>query len=107
MHDETPEPDRPAWVCRFTLARSLKREPEYLPTLHVVPPRSSFLQITEVLQHALSLGMEAIRDLDPEIGEMIITPFGETEILQFDDRAGERVPAFEQDGWKVFIDWNV
>lgn len=38
---------------------------------------------------------------------MIIIPFGEPGILPFDERARESDPAFEQDGWKVFIDWNV
>jgi hypothetical protein len=96
-----------ALVYSITLARSAKWEAEHSGTLRVIPPGNiASLSDDLVFAHGYSLGVEAIRHLDPEVGRMIVEPNGKPVRRPFDQATHDSPPAFEKDGWQVFIEWE-
>ncbi len=96
-----------ALVFPITLARSAKWEAEYSGTVRVIPPGNiASLSDDVAFAHGYSLGVEAIRHLDPEVARMIVKPNGKPEALPFDQNSHTSPPAFEKDGWRVFIEWE-
>ena len=96
-----------ALVFPITLARSTKWEAEYSGTVRVIPPGNiASLSDDVAFAHGYSLGVEAIRHLDPEVARMIVKPNGKPEALPFDQATHDSPPAFEKDGWRVFIEWE-
>lgn len=96
-----------ALVYPITLARSPKWEAEYFGTVRVIPPGNiSSLSDDALFAHVHALGVEAIRNLDPEMARMIVKPNGKPEAQPFDEAAQDSPPAFEKNGWRVFIEWQ-
>lgn len=97
-----------AFAYKVALARNPKTEAEYFPTLIVIPPAGdpAAAPTPEMVAHGFSLGVDAIRNLDPETERYVVTPIGTHQQRCVDVGKHNAVPELERDGWRVFIDWE-
>lgn len=97
-----------AFVYKAALARSAKREPDYIATIHVVPSATKAFGPPDVslVEHGYSLAMEALRKIDPEIAAMHVTPLGEPGFTTYGESTATE-PALVKNGWQVFIGWKL
>lgn len=102
-----PGPGKFAFVYKASIARNVKTEAQYFATIHVIPSATKAFGPADVqlADYGYSLGVEAIRAMDPEMEQMVITPLGDPGFSTFDETGG-LVPALRKNGWTVYIDWK-
>lgn len=96
-----------AFVFKVTLARNAKAEAIYFPTIYVIPPSAKAFGPMDIqlADHAAALCMEAIRKIDPEIGEMTATLVSGPAFSAYHEPASAE-PALRKNGWKIHIEWD-
>jgi hypothetical protein len=108
MEPPPPGMGKFAFVYRVALARNAKTEAEYFATIHVIPSSTKAFGPADVQLSAYGygLGIQAIRDMDPEMDRMTITALGEPGFAMIPESHAS-VPALRKNGWQVFIDWDL
>jgi hypothetical protein len=90
---ELPPTGSFAFVFRFSLARNAKTEAINFPGPHVIPTEQGLQPNRRPVDgHAAALCMEALRKIDPEIGEMLTTQFGDPAFSVYEEPTALRKP---------------
>lgn len=103
-----PVPHPLVFTYRLAVARSPKVEPEFFPTLVAIHTAGGLSSgsIPGMAERGFSLGVEAMRNLDPETEGYIVTRIGDYEADDKSDRWDGITPAMVKHGWRILIIWE-
>jgi len=104
-----PTPRHLVFTYKLAVARGPKMEAEFFPTLTAIHTAGGLPSGggPGLAEQGFALGVEALKNLDPETARYTVTRIGNHETP---DTAGDwhgRIPVMERHGWRIYLDWGL